>query len=128
MHHSEVDLFNTVPKQNYMSLFSDGKVDYQKVAKLLDMKKEDIAKATQTPLSSVRYDKNIPKELSDRIVEWANALELVANHFGGNIQKTVLWFKTPNYLLGFVSPRDMIRFGRFKKLFKFIQTALAQNK
>jgi hypothetical protein len=39
----------------------------------------------------------------------------------------MLWFKVPNPLLGDVAPRDMIRFGRYKKLLKFIQSALEEN-
>jgi uncharacterized protein (DUF2384 family) len=54
------------------------------------------------------------------------ALNLVAQFFGDE-QKTVLWLKTPNPLLGDMTPRDMIRIGRFKKLRRFIQNALSEN-
>ncbi len=79
-------------------------------------------------MSSVRYDEKIPTELHERIKEWAILLNLVAEHFKGDATKTTLWFTTPNPLLGNISPRDMIRFGRYKKLFKFIFNALAENK
>ena len=62
----------------------------------------------------------------DRIQEWAVALNLVAQFFRDE-QKTVLWFKTPNPLLGDIAPRDMIRIGRFKKLRQFILQALSEN-
>ncbi len=43
-------------------------------------------------------------------------------------QKTLLWFRTPNPMLGNATPRIMIRMGRFKKLLTFIQTALEESK
>lgn len=122
------DIFSTVPKKDYLSFFEDDKPRYNRVIDFLDFKKEDISKATDVPLSSVRYDEKIPRELHERIREWAILLNLVAGHFKGDEQKTALWFTIPNPLLGDVTPRDMIRFGRYKKLFKFIVNALAENK
>lgn len=124
---TNVALFETVPKQDYLSLFSSSGTDYQKVVKLLDFEKKDVARASNVAVQSVRYDPpKMPKELADRIQEWAVALSLVAEFFKDQ-QKTVLWFKTPNPLLGDITPRDMIRIGRFKKLRQFIQRALSEN-
>ena len=64
----------------------------------------------------------------EHMMEWATALNLVAGFFESDEQKTMLWFSTPNPLLGDMSPRDMIRVGRIKKLLKFIQTAVDENK
>ncbi len=122
------DIFANVPQQDYLSFFKGDKPVYNRIVNFLDFKKEDISKATEVPLSSVRYDEKIPKELHDRIREWAILLNLVAEHFKGDATKTALWFSTSNPLLGNISPRDMIRFGRYKKLFKFIFNALAENK
>ena len=122
------DIFANVPQQDYLSFFKNDKPVYNRIIDFLDFKKEDISKATEVPLSSVRYDEKIPKELHERIKEWAILLNLVAEHFKGDPTKTALWFTTPNPLLGNISPRDMIRFGRYKKLFKFIFNALAENK
>jgi uncharacterized protein (DUF2384 family) len=120
-------LFDTVPQQDFLSLFSPSGTDYNKVVRLLDFKKKDVARASNVAIHSVRYDPpRMPKELEDRINEWAVALNLVAQFFRDE-QKTVLWFKTPNPLLGDVTPRDMIRIGRFKKLRRFIQNALSEN-
>lgn len=120
-------LFETVPKKDYLSLFPPGGTDYQKVVELLDFRKKDVARASNVALHSVRYDPpRMPRELEDRIQEWAVALNLVAQFFKEE-QKTVLWFKTPNPLLGDVTPRDMIRIGRFKKLRQFILNALSEN-
>jgi hypothetical protein len=65
----------------------------------------------------------MPEDLRLRLTEWATALNLVAEFFKDQ-DKTILWFTIPNPLLGDIAPRDMIRVGRFKKLLKFIQTAL----
>jgi len=119
-------LFDTVPREDYLALFPSGETDYQKAVVLLGFKKKDVARASNIPVQSVRYDQKMPKELEDRVREWAVALALVAQYFKDG-QKTVLWFKTPNPLLGNVAPRDMIRVGRFNKLHRFITNALADN-
>lgn len=120
-------LFETVPKEDYLSVFPSGGTDYEKVVDLLDFRKKDVARASNVALHSVRYDPpKMPKELQDRIQEWAVALNLVAQFFRDE-QKTVLWFKTPNPLLGDIAPRDMIKIGRFKKLRHFILQALSEN-
>jgi uncharacterized protein (DUF2384 family) len=124
---SGLGLFETVPKEDYLSLFPSGGTDYEKVVDLLDFRKKDVSRASNVALHSVRYDlPKMPKELQDRIQEWAVALNLVAQFFRDE-QKTVLWFKTPNPLLGDVAPRDMIKIGRFKKLRRFILQALSEN-
>jgi hypothetical protein len=124
---SRLALFETIPKQDYLSLFPSSGTDYEKVVDLLDFRKKDVARASNVSLHSVRYDQpKMPKELQDRIQEWAVALNLVAQFFGDE-QKTVLWFKTPNPLLGDIAPRDMIKIGRFKKLRQFILQALSEN-
>ena len=123
---SSTALFNTVPKEDRLSLFASGHTDYQKVVKLLDFSKSDVARASSIPSMSVRYDRKIPRELAERLQEWAIALTMVAQYFQDE-HKTILWFKTPNPLLGNITPRDMIRVGRFRKLQRFIQNALDEN-
>jgi hypothetical protein len=119
-------VFNTVPKVDYLALFPGGRTDYHKVVELLDFTKKEVAKASNVPLSSVRYDQKIPKELEQRLQEWAVALAAVGAYFK-DAQKTVLWFKIPNPLLGGVAPREMLRVGRFNKLHRFILNALSEN-
>jgi len=120
-------LFDNIPENDHLALYHNGNTDFQKVVELLDFKKKDVARASRIPVESVRYDPpKMPKELVERITEWAVALNMVAQFFKDE-QKTVLWFKTPNPLLGDVTPRDMIRVGRFKKLYKFIYYALSEN-
>jgi hypothetical protein len=116
-------LFKTVPKKNLLGLLgSPGDVDVQATKDFLGFTKEELASATNVPTSSVRYDR-IPGELKERVLEIATICELVAEFFGSR-EKTALWFKVDNPLLGNVSPRDMIRLGRFKKLHRFVVEAL----
>jgi hypothetical protein len=124
---SSIKLFNTVANSDYMHLFSADEVLGGNVAKILNYKKGDISMATKVPLSSIRYDDKMPSELKERLTEWAIAINLVAEFFHDE-KKTVLWFSAINPLLGDISPRDMIKLGRFKKLLQFIQTAIDENK
>ncbi|MGD1105123.1 MAG: hypothetical protein ABSA59_24020 [Terriglobia bacterium] len=119
-------LFGTVPREDYLGLFPSGETDYERAVGLLGFKKKDVARASNVPLQSIRYDRKMPKELEDRVSEWAVALALVAQFFKDG-PKTILWFKTPNPLLGNIAPREMIRVGRFSKLHRFISNALAEN-
>lgn len=120
-------VFDSVPKRDRFHIFQGSRPDYEKVINILDFRKEDVAKASNVPASSVRYDNKMPRELQDRMLEWAVAIHLVTEHFG-DLERAVLWFRVPNPLLGGISPRDMIRIGRFKKLLRFIHTALEENR
>lgn len=122
------DIFSTVAKKDYVNLFDGDKPKCQDVMEFIGFKKQDVARAVGVPLASVRWDERIPAEVSDRFREWANLINLVAQFFDGDVQKTGLWFTLPNPMLGNVSPRDMIRFGRYKRLAKFIATALSENR
>jgi len=120
-------LFSTSPKDHFHFFDKNAFVDGEKVVKTLRYRKEDVSVATNVPLSSIRYDeKKMPVELRERLTQWATALNLVAGFFHDQ-NKTIIWFLMPNPLLGGMSPRDMIRVGRFKKLLNFIQTALDEN-
>ena len=52
---------------------------------------------------------------------------LVREYFDGDRAQTALWFRTPNPMLGYISPRDMIRSGRHGRLQKFILNACSGN-
>jgi hypothetical protein len=69
----------------------------------------------------------MPEPVRERLQEIAITINLVAKVFGGDVDKTVTWFKTRNPLLGDISPRDMIRLGRFERLRKFILHAMTED-
>jgi|SRR5579871_4339694 len=121
-------VFSTVPEKDFLKLFNGNEPNYQNVNKFTRFKKEEISKATGISVNSIRYDKNIPPELRDRFIEWGNLLNLVAGFFKGDVHKTALWFTVQNPLLGNMSPRDMIRFGRYKRLMSFVVNALEENR
>src|SRR5258706_9776989 len=112
-------IFNTIPKEDRFHFFDGTNPNYDKIKEVLDFSKSDISKASHVPVDSVRYDEKMPQELRERMMEWAIGLALVAGHFN-DLDKTILWFRVPNPLLGGISPKDMIKVGRFKKLLKFI--------
>ena len=120
-------IYQNIANKDYFSLFNGRATNYKKVAEKLDFGAKDIASATGAPVSSIRFDHKMPKEVTIRITEWANLLNLVAQHFNGNIDKTTLWFTLPNPLLGNLAPRIMIRAGRYNKLLKFISNAVSEN-
>jgi len=122
----ESPLFGNVA-DDIMNFFENGQINTKKVIDALNFSKKDVASAAQLSLSSIRYDNRIPAELIQRANEWAAAINLVANHFK-DFDKTLLWFKLPNPLLGDVSPATMIKYGRYKKLISFIISSLEGNK
>ncbi|MFA6303658.1 MAG: hypothetical protein WC627_11095 [Legionella sp.] len=114
---------STVPNHNYLHLL-EGNTP-RKVADFLDLTRSDISKAMKMDKEHVRLDDQITKDLKQRLYEIANICELMAGYFNGDIEKTSLWFKIDNPAIGGISPRDMIRYGRYKKLELFIRNALA---
>ena len=120
-------IFSSIHVSDELGLFKGkGLPNYSRVKDILGYK-EDISIASGVPFGSIRFDKKIPLELTERITEWATAIALVHDFFKDE-NKTMLWFKFPNPLLADVATRDMIRFGRYKKLLKFIQSALEENR
>ena len=47
----------------------------------------------------------------------------VAEYFDGDAQKVALWFELRNPQLGNISPRNMIRGDRYKRLLNFVLEA-----
>lgn len=121
-------LFSTVPNKDYMSLLQGGNPKREAVMNFFNFGKKEMASATGIPASSVRYDARMPDAVKQKLTEWASLVNLVAQFFTGDVHKTELWFRLPNPLLGNVSPRDMIRYGRYETLRDFIYTSLAENR
>lgn len=120
-------IFGTVPDRHYLGFWANETLNSRAVADFLDLDKRSVAKLAGVASASVRFDRKIPKEVLERLQEIANICELVAQFFKGDAAKTALWFKTKNPLLGDISPRNMIRYGRYEKLRRFIMNALDDN-
>jgi len=116
-------ILNTIPTTDYLGLFQGNTP--RNVVRFLELTQNEVSKAMGIEKKSIRYDKDMPKDLARRLQEIAVICELIAGYFNGDPQKTALWFRVKNPALGGISPRDMIRFGRYQKLEKFIRNALA---
>lgn len=113
-------LFKTVAERDSLQLGSDAR----KVVEFLNLRNDDVSKIVGVSPRSVRYDEMIPRPMLERLEEIASICNQVATFFDGNREKTALWFRTPNPMLGGVSPRDMLRFGRYDKLRRFVVSAI----
>jgi hypothetical protein len=116
-------IFDTVPKTNHLRFIEESKPQPKRVVSFLKLTQRDVAKLSGYPVSSIRYDHRLPTEVADRLMEVGVICEAVADFFGGDEEKTRLWFRTANPLLGGITPRDMIRLGRHKRLMQFVLEA-----
>jgi len=121
---SEANIFDNIYKKDYLGFTDNNGFDYAEVAQFIDFDSHEISKIAGVSKKSVRFDHKIPQEVKDRLTEIANICLLVAEQFRGDKLKTALWFKSPNPMLGNLSPRDMIRLGKYKKLMLFILDAI----
>jgi uncharacterized protein (DUF2384 family) len=120
-------LFQNIHRTDPLEFWSKHGLDYRKVTDFLDLNTDELSKIGGVSKRSVRLDSRIPYDLKVRLEQIANICALVAGYFEGDIEKTALWFRTPNPMLGNISPRDMIRFGRYKRLLKFVTEAREAN-
>lgn len=58
----------------------------------------------------------------------SKAYRMVKEFFKNDNEKVYLWFHSANPLLGGLVPMCMIVLGRYKRLLKFIETQLEENK
>lgn len=123
---SGMGLFEAVP-QDVMQFGQGSAFMAKKVPELLELKKEDVSRLSGVALSSVRYDDAMPLPVRDRLEEIANTINMVAGMFAGDINRTSAWFRARNPMLGDISPRDMIRLGRYERLRKFIINAMNER-
>ena len=120
-------LYQNVSKTDPLNFWSNHGLDYRSVTEFLELNTSELSKIGGVAKSSVRFDAKIPKDLKERLEQIANIVGLVAEYFEGDPARTALWFKTPNPLLGEISPRDMIRYGRYRKLLNFVIQANGKN-
>jgi Protein of unknown function (DUF2384) len=119
------NLFKTVSRDS-LHFWRGNTLDYQKVRDFTGLDSHDLARITGLAKSSVRYDDKAPREVREHLENIANICNLVYQFFQDNV-KTKLWLQTPNPMLGNVSPRDMIRFGRYAKLLRFVTQAMEEG-
>ena len=117
-------IFNTVPESVKMNVFEGSMPRYDKITEILDLDKTQMSKAVGMAKNNMRFDERMPKELKERLTEIASIIELVGNFFNGDLDKTIMWFRLPNPVFGGISPRNMIRYGRYKKLLTFVTKSL----
>lgn len=120
-------LFKTVSQADPLAFYEGSQLVSKSVVDFLKLEKADVAKIAGVSKQSVRFDENMPKSVRERFEEIANVCNIVAGVFDGDPTKTSLWFRTRNPMLGDISPRDMLRFGRYEKLRRFIITALGDS-
>ena len=123
-----MELIENIAKKDYIGFYSGGALNYQKVPEFLRIEKKQLSQMAGISQASVRFDHRIPNELAERLEEIANIANRVAALFDGDVEKAALWFRTSNPLLGEVSPRDMLRMGRYARLAKFVSEAERSNK
>jgi hypothetical protein len=116
-------IVNHIAKEDRLHLYRSGTPNYRRIADLVKFTKADLGKISGVAKSSVRYDTHIPDPVAQRLREIANIANLVAEFFAGDVQKVSLWFELANPMLGNISPRDMIRIGRHKRLLNFVLEA-----
>jgi hypothetical protein len=118
--------FDTVPED--VLNFGIGKnFDAKRVPDMLKLKNEDVSRIASVSKNSVRYDDLIPEQVRERLEEIGMTINMVAKVFDGDAEKTAVWFRARNPMLGDVAPRDMIRLGRFERLRKYIIGAMSKN-
>ena len=120
---SRPPIVSHIANEDLLHLYRDGRPDYKRIAELTKLSKTDLGKIAQVAKSSVRFDAHIPEPVAERLREIANIANLVAEFFAGDAQKVALWFEIANPMLGDISPRTMIRLGKYKRLLGFVLQA-----
>ena len=85
---STIGLFDTVPT-DYLKFGRGSSFDARRVQEVLGLKKEDVSRLAAVSVKSVRYDEAMPAQVRERFEEIANTINLVAQAFDGDIEKTV---------------------------------------
>lgn len=112
-----------IAREDLLHLYRDGRPDYKRIADFIKLSKSDLSKISQVAKSSVRFDAHIPEPVAERLREIANIANLVAEFFSGDEQKVALWFEVANPMLGNISPSNMIRIDKQKRLLTFVVSA-----
>jgi uncharacterized protein (DUF2384 family) len=99
-----------------------GEVQVEKVWDTLSASRTELATALGYEPDQLRPER-LTGKAKERVEQIASALEFVSETFGGDINKTLYWIRTPNLNLGNYSPKQLILRGKFKKVLEFIEDA-----
>lgn len=121
-------LLLTVPPTNHLGFFEVDTADAAAVLLFLPFMKEEISRALDVPMAKVKYGRSMPPLMRRWVHELGFIYEMVADFFKGDTLKTKRWLKAKNPMLGGLSARDMICFGRHKKLMQFVMNAAEANR
>ena len=124
---SHAHILDTVHKNDPIGFWVDGELKPKKVAAFVDISTKEWAKITNLKPASVRFDHRIPAVIKEHLAHVANICSLVAELFDNDIAKTKLWLDTPNPALGDISPKGLIRFGKYQKLLSFVLLAKSES-
>lgn len=124
---SNPGLFATVAPDDLLAFGRGADFNPKLVVDWMDLSKNEVSKIASVAKASVRYDDAAPRAVVERLEEIANIANMVAGIFEGDLAKAALWFRTKNPMLGDISPRDMVRLGRYDRLRKFIVTAIVDR-
>lgn len=127
MSEAHENIFGSISSERWPELYDGDELDATKVLEISSLSKTQLADSLG--MKNVRLEEErMSTTVRDRIREIANVIELAAEYFEGDRERVASWFTATNPLLGNVSPRDMIRFGRHDKLLKFILNSKAGNR
>ncbi|MBC6415358.1 MAG: hypothetical protein GDA46_03090 [Bdellovibrionales bacterium] len=125
---SQAHIFNTVPKKDVFGFYNHkGKIQYKKVANLLNFNRKEISKAVRISISSVRYEENkIPNKMKEFSTAMIWLIHVTYEHLKDE-NKMIQWIDSPNPICGGFSPKDMICMGQYKKLVKIVSSYIEGN-
>ena len=120
-------ILDSVHKNDPMGFWSQGNLDAKKVADFINFKKPDVARIANVAPKSVRFDSRISKPVLAHMMQMANICSIVAELLNNDVEKTKLWLNTPNPAVGDISPKQLMRFGKYQKLLKFVLDAKTRS-
>ena len=108
-----------------MLFYHGRRVDLKKMALFLSLSPQQMASVIGSRKSVSSFDAlRLAPSAQKRVNEIANLCEVVAHNFGGDVEKTALWFEMKNPMLGDLSPRDMLLFQRHELLQNLVFDAM----
>jgi hypothetical protein len=114
--------------KNHLKLFrTNGDVDVEATKDFMEISLSELANAFGFTVDQIRPDR-LSSLAQERIGQLAYVLDIVAELFGGDTEKTKFWVKTPNPNFGGASARELILRGRFRKVHQFVMAAFKERR